>query len=257
MESRFDMTNFEQSLREQADQFNMIPSKKVWNGIYNSLHPGSIWPSISMLLLFLLALVGIGPLNNASNSFKTNSTDNFKADLLGNSEITTEEALKSEGIFSIKNYLYSDKTSLNSTNLPQPGKVISLQSNLQRNKPGLQDQGNITAIKIDIAFNNTVNEKSFDNSGSFLTTQSLNSSRETNEILPVKSDVIYNEIHNNYIQTLESKGLNAEGVENALGDFYMNEKAQQNPFINSFINTEMVSCSELFNFSVCIVYSYA
>lgn len=64
MERRFDMTNFEQSLKEQADDLIMIPTKRVWNGIYNNLHPGSKWPSAAMGFLFLFTFLGIGHLNN-------------------------------------------------------------------------------------------------------------------------------------------------------------------------------------------------
>jgi len=64
MERRFDMTNFEESLRDHVDQFNMIPSGRVWHGIYNDLHPGSKWPSMTMGLIFLFTLLGIGYLNN-------------------------------------------------------------------------------------------------------------------------------------------------------------------------------------------------
>jgi hypothetical protein len=69
MERRFDMTNFEQSLKDQADQFEMVPSRRVWHGIYNDLHPGSKWPSIAMALVFLFTLLGIGHLNNSSRQF--------------------------------------------------------------------------------------------------------------------------------------------------------------------------------------------
>ena len=64
MERRFDMTNFEQSLKDHADQFFIVPSRKVWHGIYNDLHPGSKWPSMAMGLIFLFTLIGIGHLNN-------------------------------------------------------------------------------------------------------------------------------------------------------------------------------------------------
>ena len=69
MERRFDMTNFEQSLKDQADQFDMVPSRRVWHGLYNDLHPGSKWPSIAMALVFLFTLLGIGHLNNSSRQF--------------------------------------------------------------------------------------------------------------------------------------------------------------------------------------------
>ena len=63
MERRFFMTDFEQSLQEHADNFQMAPSKKVWHGIYNDLHPGKRWPSVTMSLLLIFTLVVIGHLN--------------------------------------------------------------------------------------------------------------------------------------------------------------------------------------------------
>ena len=57
------MNDFEQSLKEHADKFQMIPSKKVWHGIYNDLHPGKRWPSVTMSLLLIFTLVVIGHLN--------------------------------------------------------------------------------------------------------------------------------------------------------------------------------------------------
>ncbi len=73
MEIKFDMDNFEHSLKQHADEFSMIPSKRVWNGVYNSLHPGSKWPSLAMILIFLLTLLGIGPLNNSSKNIAITS----------------------------------------------------------------------------------------------------------------------------------------------------------------------------------------
>ncbi|MGH2564085.1 MAG: hypothetical protein ACRDE5_06215, partial [Ginsengibacter sp.] len=63
MERRFSMNDFEQSLKEHADEFKMIPSKRVWHGIYNDLHPGRRWPSIAMALSLIFTLVVIGYLN--------------------------------------------------------------------------------------------------------------------------------------------------------------------------------------------------
>lgn len=63
MEQRFFMNDFEHSLKEHADKFQMVPSKKVWHGIYNDLHPGKRWPSVTMSLLLIFTLVVIGHLN--------------------------------------------------------------------------------------------------------------------------------------------------------------------------------------------------
>ena len=69
MERRFDMSDFERSLKDHADQFKMIPSKRVWNGIYNNLHPGSKWPSITVAILFLFTLLTIGRFNTSTGRF--------------------------------------------------------------------------------------------------------------------------------------------------------------------------------------------
>lgn len=63
-EKLFNMTNFEQSLKEHADDFTIVPSRRVWQGIYNDMHPGKKWPSIPMTFMLLLTLLGIGYLNH-------------------------------------------------------------------------------------------------------------------------------------------------------------------------------------------------
>lgn len=72
MERRFDMSDFERSLKDHADQFRLMPSKRVWNGIYNNLHPGSKWPSISIGILFIIILISIGNLNNSRTRSESN-----------------------------------------------------------------------------------------------------------------------------------------------------------------------------------------
>ena len=67
MERKFYTDNLEKLLKENADQFKMYPSKKVWHGLYNDLHPGRRWPSITMSIFFLFSLVIIGHLNTSTN----------------------------------------------------------------------------------------------------------------------------------------------------------------------------------------------
>lgn len=70
MERRFDMSDFEQSLKDHADQFNMVPSRRVWKGIYNNLHPGSKWPSVTVAIVFIITLLTVGNLNNSPKQEK-------------------------------------------------------------------------------------------------------------------------------------------------------------------------------------------
>ena len=54
---------FERFLREKTDEFRMYPSKKVWYSIYNNMHPGNRFPSVSMCIVLIGFLFLIGYLN--------------------------------------------------------------------------------------------------------------------------------------------------------------------------------------------------
>src|SRR5487761_2439276 len=106
MERRFFMNDFEASLKEHADQFKMIPSKRVWHGIYNDLQPGRRWPSVTMSLLLIFTLVVIGHLNT-NNSHRSiyftahnAALKNINADLNTNkiSESNQKNALRNSAL---------------------------------------------------------------------------------------------------------------------------------------------------------------
>jgi hypothetical protein len=52
MERNFN-NEFERFLKENADQYRMYPSAKVWSGIYNSLHTRRRWFGLGVILLLL------------------------------------------------------------------------------------------------------------------------------------------------------------------------------------------------------------
>ena len=58
MESRNNNTDFEQFLKQNADQYRMFPSENVWKGIDNALHTRRRWYGLG--LAFLLLLTGGG-----------------------------------------------------------------------------------------------------------------------------------------------------------------------------------------------------
>ncbi|MEP7237087.1 MAG: outer membrane beta-barrel protein [Ferruginibacter sp.] len=68
MENEFYDDDFEQLIKEKADQFSMYPSKRVWHSIYNNLHPSRRWPSLIMSLLLISSLSLIGYLNTGDNA---------------------------------------------------------------------------------------------------------------------------------------------------------------------------------------------
>ena len=69
MERKFYPDNFEKFLKGHADQFKMTPSKKVWHGIYNDLHPGRRWPSVAVTMIFIITLVIVGHLNTNNSRY--------------------------------------------------------------------------------------------------------------------------------------------------------------------------------------------
>ena len=56
MESNFSNRDFEQFVKQNADQYRMFPSDKVWNGVNSALHTRRKW--YGFWLGFLLLLTG-------------------------------------------------------------------------------------------------------------------------------------------------------------------------------------------------------
>ncbi|MEP6699862.1 MAG: hypothetical protein ABJA85_01040, partial [Bacteroidota bacterium] len=53
MENKFNNRDFEQFVKQNADQYRMFPSEKVWRGIHNSLHTRRKWYGIGLGLLLI------------------------------------------------------------------------------------------------------------------------------------------------------------------------------------------------------------
>jgi hypothetical protein len=54
MESNYRNREFEEYIKENADQYRMFPSDKVWKGIHNTLHTRRKWYGAGLALLLLL-----------------------------------------------------------------------------------------------------------------------------------------------------------------------------------------------------------
>lgn len=53
MENRFNNRDFEQFVKQNADQYRMFPSERVWSNIHNTLHVRRRWYGIGIALLLL------------------------------------------------------------------------------------------------------------------------------------------------------------------------------------------------------------
>lgn len=59
MESNFKNRDFEQFVKQNADQYRMFPSEKVWAGIDKALHTRRRWYGLGLALLLLLTGAGV------------------------------------------------------------------------------------------------------------------------------------------------------------------------------------------------------
>jgi hypothetical protein len=53
MENRFNNRDFEQFVKQNADQYRMFPSEKVWDNIHSTLHVRKRWYGAGIVLLFI------------------------------------------------------------------------------------------------------------------------------------------------------------------------------------------------------------
>jgi hypothetical protein len=83
MERQFNNGDFEKLLRDNANQYRMYPSEKVWKGIHSALHTRRRWYGLTAAIMFLLtgSIVSIiiyndNPGKNNSAELKANSIQN-------------------------------------------------------------------------------------------------------------------------------------------------------------------------------------
>jgi hypothetical protein len=57
MQRNFDNNDFEQFVKQNADQYRMYPSEKVWKGIHSSLHTRRTWYGLGFVFLILASVV--------------------------------------------------------------------------------------------------------------------------------------------------------------------------------------------------------
>lgn len=68
MKNKIYREDFENFLKENANDFLMVPSRKVWYSLYNNMHPDRKWPSVAVCLLILSGVLYIGISDNYSLS---------------------------------------------------------------------------------------------------------------------------------------------------------------------------------------------
>ena len=227
MERRFDMSDFERSLKDHADQFKMIPSKRVWNGIYNNLHPGSKWPSITVAILFLFTLITISRLNNSTNPIKNSANT---------------EAKKSRNIFITQSGVAKDETLSGENNRGIDFTKANTGKNSNTSINGLTS----TQIK------SSVSKKSFSLSSSHISSEKTNPQISAQKELRLKNSAIGKTVVKTGLKNSSSSdivSLNEAGLMMQTQTFAETNVAdpeeQQNPFRLVFISQKALFQKDL------------
>ena len=75
MERQFNNGDFEKLLRDNANQYRMYPSEKVWKGIHSALHTRRRWYGLTAVIMFLLTGSIVSIIIYNDNSGKNNSAE--------------------------------------------------------------------------------------------------------------------------------------------------------------------------------------
>jgi hypothetical protein len=89
MMEHFSTDQFETFLKSSTENFKMQPSVRVWNSLFNKMHPGSHWPSISTAILFFFLFSFLG----------TNKNNYSKLSLIKTHQISTLNDKKNNAAF--------------------------------------------------------------------------------------------------------------------------------------------------------------
>ena len=199
MDNNFYRDDFEQMLREKADEFKLQPSRRVWRSLYNSMHPSRKWPSVIISLLLITSLVFIGYMNTNDDSkdlAKNNLTDKNKSVIA--STKGTHNPTQSSSTIPAANAIVDNNTISNTDNTPNNHSTLfTTGTNItgnrtanHRNNVENDLKGNLplaaTGVPTNIRINNTSNSE--------LSTEELLSTPYLNENNSVNSEGLFTQV---------------------------------------------------------------
>ncbi|TMI88535.1 MAG: hypothetical protein E6H08_17755, partial [Bacteroidetes bacterium] len=140
MESNFSNRDFEQYVKQNADQYRMFPSDKVWRGVNNALHTRRKWYGFWLSFLLLLtggAVTWVMTSSPASNEQDVTTSKSIRPSA---ASVETKMATDKEADGGIESLLPFTKQRITAENLPL------IQNELSNVEPSLlpvQDIGEI------------------------------------------------------------------------------------------------------------------
>ena len=196
MEDKNYNNDFEQFLRNSIEDFKMIPSRKIWYGIYNNMHPDRKWPSIAVCLIILAVIMFVGVANN--NSISSSARKNAAENLLAGTSIVSADQNKVSSI--VKPQTSFSKTAI-STSIPE--KILSYSKSNVNYRASIYSESSTTQVLNEL----TVHKKN-----------------NINNIADVIAETS-NKISNNFIVEKNISQINNEAIANSLNK--ENENIQQ------------------------------
>ena len=151
MENKLYTETFENFLRESTDDFRMHPSKRVWNSLYNNMHPARKWPSVAVLLILISSMMFVG----VSNTTKISKKPTLQ--ISSNNSVNTDLALvESNDEFENEN-VNNAVSDYHSENIPEINTLVTNQELINNN---VTNKKNIIKDKKLFTFQNQNNLKS-------------------------------------------------------------------------------------------------
>lgn len=147
MESNYNNRDFEQFVKQNADQYRMFPSDKVWVGIDKELHTRRRWYGWG--LAFLLVMTGAGVALVMLTTPANKQTQPFYATTTGNSPLAANKQVSAKEPVSLAKPTADIAISrpLNFDNMPQK-ELQSLNARTKTNERLVAEQAVVTATPV-------------------------------------------------------------------------------------------------------------
>jgi hypothetical protein len=230
MEDKNNNNDFEQFLRSSIEDFKMIPSRKIWYGIYNNMHPDRKWPSIAVCLIILTAVMFVGVANN--NSISSSTRKNTAENLLATSITIPAEQNKLSNIIKpqiIVAALANNEPDVEniaskaSSNIEYSNHFSNSHNNTQNSTQLTTSTNNITSFNDEtaiVAVNNFITEKNINQASEDASTISLNEEIKNIQQADAKmviriSNTVASDIDNNFEKNTIAK-LNENDTKKSL-----------------------------------------
>src|SRR6185436_15398992 len=96
MERQFNNGDFEKLLRDNANQYRMYPSEKVWKGIHSSLHTRRRWYGLTAAIMLLVTGSIVSIIIYSDKPGKNNLTSQKNISVQNNSQKQTLSTVSNE-----------------------------------------------------------------------------------------------------------------------------------------------------------------